>query len=918
MADGKLWLAVALGLAVAAVLGLLLMGGNGEPTVPETEPAVSVEVEETDGTIQALIQPEMSIGEADDPVFFIIEENHASLAVQQEVGRAIQIVARVIPDVVVLIEGTAPGELDLSPPELDVVSQEWKLATAEAWFELGWLSGVEMASLTDPELTVWGAEVPGSQARVDHREALNQRGDAQNESFSLFERWRDDTPGYGTEHDEELFEAATSLVAALVASEAPLTEGMPLDEAMRRVSDHLLTDRTLHRALSRLAEEHEPATDTHVARTATEREAWRRFFEASVRAAEGQGLVETAEAEELLERYWNAHEREEDARARRHRDILESSLQALREAGSNVGALVIGAGHTSELTTYLRDRGITHVVITPVSLSAVTPTREIARFEELLDRWEEGNPAEPISEWLTQSGFKASVTLADERSLETFSAVCLLLEAADRALRGESVVDIAAGHVIDRVEFERTAEAVVIKVFGTGQRSLVWELPHDFRLTESAAAELVKHTLESTEAGSLLKPREEDGFFSPAAHIYLEPDGIHGGAFVSHMPDAETLVTQAVPLTLPASAQEVVWEHGQELQAPSREHLDDLLAPAAILRPVAELLNRTLDDLGIPDDAVTPVVLRMGRVSDEEIIRDINFTVLAEIARRADIEGFRRRLMFVKCGLEQDSERILVGNPERLLASALANAHAWGKTQRHVAVFTIPTEGTQSEWRANPYARYLEEQLRKQYGFSPAEARAWYEDHMLPHVEAAMRQIGDDNILQPETLEELVEQLEGALHDVGDAAVSITLVGHRLEGEPGTWVHFRGEESGKPLEAVVSEIRTLQDRGVIPASAKLDFNVLVCSAEEEAAPRFIKDLRARLVLASPREIGVATNMKLLRHQAAGLAEGLPTYLAYFRAVESVVEAFFTDEVPSLELNEPSVKDHQQVGGTTHG
>lgn len=917
MNDVKWWV-IGAGVAILALVIVLWPGSqaseDGLSVVGPESPAEAVEVPTV-----ALIQHEVFVGEPDKPVLFVIEEDHASLAVQQDVASAIQLIAAVLPEAVLLIEGSEPKGLDFAARAAEIADPMWMVVTAEAWFELGWLSGAELAGLRLPELAVWGVEHPSGAERTAHWEALQQQPNVWDKAFTLYEKLRQVwdleallvalwlvEEGVLTEEgvrelvapwDWDAFVASLMLIEAAEALEEPLVDGLHLEEAMGQVSDRMERVRSAYQALADLRDELDPVADSYSARWEEWQTVRQRFFKALVTAAVEYDLLDREEKEDLLCRFDQAQDELSATAARRHGNIIENSANALDQEDSDGGILVIGAGHTSELTAALRNEGISHVVVTPVSLATRTPAREKARFEELHDRWWEGKPVDPVTEWLTQGAFNPPLTLSDPRSLEAFSAMSLLLETAHSALRDRPVPAVPAGDVVEQVKVVRTPQSFEISVVGRSGRSFIWELRHDFPLTAPAARELVKHVFEALEAGELVMPRA-DGFFSPAVHLYLEPDGVHGGAFVSYMPDSSTLVTRVASLELPAPASALLEEHQHLLRVPSIEHLDDLLRPIKVLRPVVDSLNRTLDELGIPHDQLVPVVLRWGRISDEARLRDINFTLLAEVARQLGIEGFERPLLFVKPGMERDSEHIKVGSPERLLASTLANVHAWAATQKHIAVFTIPTEGSEEEWANNPFAQYL-----VQYMGVDLE---WYDSNILrPYVEVAIYAIGPENVLQPRNLDQFMEQLEAALADVPDATVTLSLVAHKVEERPGLWVHFRDSESEVPFYRVVSEIRLLQEQGRIPASANLEFNVIVCSAEEGAVPQFIKQLDARLVLASPHEIGVATNMRLLAMEATRLGQGMPAYQAYLEAVEALVREFLQGvDIPSLLLTEP--------------
>jgi len=854
----------------------------------------------------ALIQ-HLFVGNPDMPILFVIEENHADLAVQWQVACAIEMIAMTLKweQPILLIEGSDPRQLSLLSEQVLRAEPRWRIAVAEAWFELGWLSGAELAAIRLPNLPVWGVEEAFGPERLSHWEALQAQEDAWARMIPLWKQL--------CYLDLNVFIATLEVVACIESCEEPLVEGLPLKEMVEGLSERLAAGEALRDVLNKL--KFTPPSDSYAKRNDELEIAKQNLLKAVVSAASANNMLDQNEAEKLLRLYEVAHVATEI----RHQVLINNISKILREGKTMVGILVIGVGHTSRLTEELGQQGFSYIVITPTAITGTTPAREASRFDQILERQHRGDKhLDPMTRWLARDMFKPSLILTNPASAESFSVSCGLLQMAERALRGEQVSGWAKGAVIEAIEVVRTPQLIRISVVGKSGRSFVWELPYNFVLTESAARELIKHTLQALEADKLLEKRE-DGFFTPSVHVYLEPDGMHGGAFLSHKPNKSTLVVKAVPLNLPRSAEELLQEYRKAIQEyeeavrqglPQSERRARFLAVLQVLdvlQPVVTLLNPLLDDLKIPKDQIVPVVLSMARISTEVALREINFTQLAVIARLVQKPNFDRRLLFVKCGLEPG---VQVGSPERWLVSTLSNVHAWAPTQKHIAVIVVPTEGTEEEWNSNPFAQYL-----ARWGVTLGD----YRTYILPAVQEAIQAIGSDNVMQPSNFDEFLTQLEESLKNIDNATVTLTFVGHRVADKEGFYIHFKANGSEEPLDVVISKIQQLQEQGKIPGTIHLEFNLIICSAEKEAVPELLMGLPARLVLSSPHEVGLVTNMKLLAEEANRLRKGKLLYEAYLEAMEALVRTILEgSDVPSLLLLEPSARSDGERSETGVG
>jgi hypothetical protein len=843
----------------------------------------------------ASVQHPIFVGDPEKPVLVVIEESHAGLAVQSNCTMAIEALLATSVSHVLLVEGTAPERVDLSSM-FGAGEELYRMAAAEAWFELGWLTGVEIAALRHPSVPLYGVENPQGPERLAHLEARR-----------AYEKAFDDVLGHvnklytllvkGGRVPAPVEQALKKRDQAYDALVQPPAGALPLELLTETLGRGQAQGLPVHQTLKELQQRFSGAETTFSELRVRYEEAHEDLFIAIIEAAESQGLLDVSSARQSLEKLRQARSNKESAQGARDRLMITNATKILANLRASIGILVVGVGHTLQLTADLQRVGISYVVVTPNALEQEIAEREMEWFERHLSK----EPS-PIEKWLGK-GYKPELYLATPQGRKTFATGVALLELLNRALHGEPV-SVPAHTLIRTVTVTPLPEKVSLYIQGLSGNSLHLTFPTALELTKMTAKEVALHLLEALEAIDLLRPRE-DGFFTPAVHLYLEPDGRRGGAFVSYV-SGSTLSTEIVPFDLPSPAVDMLKAYEDVVAAPppgiTREEIvqgqpQSLLRPVFILQPVIATLNRVLDELRIPKNQIVPVALRMARISGEAYLRDINFTELLGFVRKAGLSGFERRLMLVKSALEHDSELIKIGSPERPLSSTLKNVHAWGATAKHVAVFTIPT--SEEEWTDNDFAQHLGE-----------DKREWYKRTVLPVVEEAINAIGKENVLEPQNLNELLVGLKKVLADATDATVTLTFVGHKVAGREGLVLHFKGRGSEAPLNQVVQEIRLMQERGSIPKSAQLEFNVIVCSAEAEAAETFVKQLGARLVLASPHALGVIMNLKLLTLQARKLRQGIPGYQAHLEAMEELIQNILDGrlEPPSLEMPAPSARE----------
>lgn len=891
---------------LVGLLGLFVLG-----TGSEHDPSFQLSTS-TERSV-ASIQHEVFVGNAAKPVLIVCEENHASLEVQRNCQLAIEELKTAGIRPVLLAEGTSPTWIELSEI-FNVGSPSFRLAATEAWFELGWLSGIEMAALQGSSLPLFGVE--DLNLKAEHEEELSREirawYDLCKELDSLLQEFPGeisldcaDRSAQGFHFPQNLESEFPQIHSALerarqaeAAFEQPVGGALPLQEATRILQQKLNQGTSVREALAELQQDFSGARLTFSTRYAEWGESLDGLYDTIINSARQAGL-DVSKAEELHRTYHRRQAEADTAGNERHGPIVANAQQALTSEGSKVGILAIGAAHTAHLKEVLRDQAISYLVVTPDPLGLrlfTTPRRERESFQR---NSRENPPPTPLESWL-RGAIKPELILADPEKQEALATDIALVRGIHRALRGE-IVDVPAGLLIKDFSARSIPEGMEISVEAVSGRQLRLQFPSGFKLTEVTAKQLIRHLMEALDARNWLKPR--DHFFSPATHIYFEPmdGGFRGGAFISYMLDGDTLSMKTVQFEIPRSIDEMIGAYRDTLRRslgilaanPNKvrnRQPADLFAPLTILDPVVAVFKDALDELGVPEGQIVPIVLRLAPVEGQNVssLREVDFTLLATLARLSGVEGYERRLLFVNSGLEPDSDWIRVGGWERPLPTVLANVHRWASTAKHIAVFTIPT--TAKEWEGNPYAEYL-------------EAAGWtheeYVQDILPYVRNAIEAIGLENVVEPLTQGELFAQLEAKLQDARDAAITLTLVAHRQEGQEPV-IHFK-KEGNVPLKDVLEGLMRLQKEGKIPGSAQLEFNVLVCSIGREGAEGFLKQLGARLVLGSPHAIGLATNSVLLARLASKMKEeGKPLYQAHFEAQEEILREVLTKSLDELD------------------
>ena len=962
-------------IVVALAIGLFLSSG---PETQLTEPVNSVkespivQLEEC-----GYVQHEIFLGEPGMPVLFVVEEDHANLAVQAEVARIIERLFQTGLQFLVLVEGSPPSPLGLHEL-MDIADPAVVNAVTAAWFEEGWLSGVEVAALsTGGSLPVVGLEPPTSAERVAHREAMDlaylYKGVVAHLVELLKFSWevQGSLPTDVAEAWSAVEEAEQALSLGggsggrfsklLETIATGVTQGIDPYQIMAQLRDVVTPSEVNHSQLYDAYESAllaycntviEAASREEASLVSEARELWTRpiylfsvegdelrnslpvgELDVSVpgslrREFERQGFPLSAVAKIREEKIgekevsvwlitdqaktyvitltndarlnifwfpaghssfaadltmlrnlvevWAQHERDElEARNRRDEAMVEMLLQELSSRGYRTGLMVVGAGHTANLKRILKERGITYVIITPRSLGALTPWREVEWYERRMTSRDSDQLPLP---WFLGGGvFKAEMLLYLPEGREAFATALSLSEGLKRALAGGQ--PISAG-TIQRSEVSTVGDSVRVEYESVSGQVVEITLPQDFSLTETAFKQLNKHLLEIGHADEHLQQ-------FPAVHVYLEPDGQGGGAFITWATQGRVHVT-GVQFDLGGYTMEELLEPFQVGAVDVsfvRRHLEELLAARVILDPITQALNAALEELGVAPQEVVRVAVR---TSSQEL-RAFSWDTLATLARETGIEGYERPLVFVKSALADDYEYIRGEDKEQVLATTLRHIASWGPPGKHLVVMTIPRN--EDEWAAgNPFANHLK-----------GQGWTWekYQEEVLPYIEQFVETVrgGGGEVIEPSTLGEFIEGLRTHLQGVEHGVVTITLVSHRTNKATEPMIHFKGAESAVPVSTVVQAIQYLKLAKLIPA-VDLRLNFIVCQGQE-AAPLLVSKLDSPTVLTSPRPLSVSTSMVFMSKLFSELQSGLAGWEAYYRTKEWFIDSVLNSSPEEL-------------------
>jgi len=842
---------------------------------PLTKPAVSAEgATVTQFEECGSIQHEIFLGEPDMPVVFVVEENHANLAVQAEVARIIERLFQAGLQFLVLVEGSPPAPLGLHEL-VDIADPTVVNAVTAAWFEEGWLSGVEVAALSSGgSLPVVGLEPPDSAERIAHREAMDladlYKGIVAHLVGLLKFSW--EVQGSLPTDVAEAWKAVEEAKQALSLGGG---NGERFNILLETIAAGVKQGIDPYRIIARLRDVVTPSKVNHSQLYDAYESALVAYFNVVIEAASREEVPLATELKEWTQ-VWTQYKRDEsEARNRRDEAMVKRLLQELSSHGYRTGLLVVGAGHTANLIRILEERGISYVIITPRSLGAPTPRREVEWNYRLLAPEDPGQLPMP---WFLEGVFKPQMLLSLPEGREAFATALSLSEGLRKALAGGQPLSAGA---IQRNEVSTVGNSVKVEYESESGRVLEITLPRDFPLTETAITQLNKHLLEIGYADEYLQQ-------FPAVHVYLEPDGRSGGAFITWATQGRVHVT-GVRFDLGGYTMEELLEPFQVGTVDVsfvRRHPETLLNARVILDPIARALNVALEELGIAPEEVVRVAVR---TSSQEL-REFPWDTLAILAREMGVERYERPLLFLKSALADDYEHISSEDKEQVLAITLRHIASWGPLGKHLVVMTIPRN--EEEWaEENPFAQYL------------INDKGWtwekYQEEELPYIEQFVETVlsSGGEVIEPSTLGEFIEGLRSHLEGVEQGVLTITLVSHRKDEATEPMVHFKGAESAVPVSTVVQAIQYLKLAELIP-SVDLRFNFIVCQGQE-AVPLLVSELDSPAVLTSPRPLDVSTSMVFMKRLFSELQSGLAWWEAYYRAKEWFIDAVLNSSPEEL-------------------
>jgi len=888
---------------ITLLIGMLLLHpnkGDSDIAIQTADPTEAHSVAQLEEC--GYVQHEIFLGDPTMPVLFVVEEAHANLAAQFEVAQIIEGLSRTGLEFLVLVEGSPPTVLELGEL-MDLADPAVVNVTAAAWFEEGWLSGVELAALSSGgRLQVMGLEPPTSPERVAHQEALD-RADFYKLIVShltsllkfswkvqssvlreIADAW-DAVEGaeralYESGQRGERFSSLSeAIVTAVAEGVEPYQILAPLRNAVTPggVNHSQLFDAYESAEISYFNAVIEAAFREEVSLATGARELWTQLFTALYKDLEIPSEYRSFETDlrvlKTLTEVWAQYKRDElEARNRRDEAMVERLLEELSSRGYRTGLMVVGAGHTANLKRVLEEQGISYVIITPRSLGAPTPWREVEWNDRLLASEDSAQSPWP---WFLEDIFKPEMLLYLPEGRGAFATALSLSDSLRKALAGGQPVSAGA---IQRSAVSTVGNSVSVEYVSESGRVLEITLPQDFPLTDTAFTQLNKHLLEIGNAAEYLQR-------FPAVHVYLEPDGRSGGAFITWTTQERMHVT-CVRFDLSDHSMEELLEPfqvGAFDVSFVREHPEALLDARVILDPITCALNAALEELGVAPEEVVRVAIRTG----SQELRELPWDTLTILAREMGIEGYERPLLFVKSALADDYEHIRGEDKEQVLAITLRHIASWLPPANHLVVMTIP--GSEEEWAmGNPFAQYLIND----------EGWTWeqYQKEELPYIEQFVETVRSSGgeVIEPNTLGEFIEGLRSSLEGVEHGVVTITLVSHRVNDAAEPMIHFKGTESAVPVSTVVEAIQVLK----LAASVDLRFNFIVCQGQE-AAPLLVSELDSPAVLTSSRSLGVSTSMVFMSKLFSELQSGLAWWEAYYRAKEWFIDAVLNSSPEDL-------------------
>lgn len=821
----------------------------------------------------ASIQHEPYIGEPGKPVFLILEEVHSSLKVQENIHQTIKLL-RGLGVKVIALEGTPPSPdgqpLDLSKIRVgDVIT---RMAVARAWFRLGWLSGGEMEALEDPSLKLFGVENPDKYAA--HKAKLDQEREACDALIEEMDSlWRN----FSVEDWDQLLPALEQLDQAKAAFGEPVKGAIPLKEAVEIIRRELGKGRSWREAAVTLRERFLKARP-EIPNVATLEEAYTTakdaLWEAIIDKAEEKGIDVTS-TRELLGRCRSKREEARWIMDGRDEAMISNTLRALDTAGTDVGILIIGAGHTPHIKELLEAQGISYIVITPQGTRSLTsPEREREWFNRNL-RGEKT----PLEWWL--SGIKPKIALAQPEKREAFALDQGIIESLLGKIEAEQLPGLAP-NLVKNAEVrplpDRHVE-LILQGKGPNARRLHITLQPIMLNNPVAREQLILHLKEiigreDPQDGKRLGVRQV------AAHIY------DGGAFISYRPEKDEIFVEG--LTYRGSPSWIAKVFKKTIDKP-REKLKiteervrerqpaGLFAPMPILEALMSRLDPILEKLGIPEDEVVTIPIRLGKGASP--LREVDFNIPYTLMHITGTPGYERPLVFVNTALEPDVDE------ERPLGHTLEALRHSGPTERDIYVTTLPE--TETEFEKSPFKHRT----------------TWndFQERALRLQEDIKAMIGTGNVIEPKDQWKFFEDLQEKTRGITSATITLTFVAHQPKPEEKPVVFFK--EKPASLRDVLKGLEWYQGKGRLPSRLNLEFILINCYGEEWVVP-FTKGLGARAILRSPFRVDLPTQLRFYKYIIESKKAGKALYAAYQGALERLLKEVLEGEVEYLKLIYP--------------
>jgi hypothetical protein len=850
-----------------------------------------------------ILQPPY-IGDEQGPVLFVVEENHAALRVQTDVQHILESLAAILDVHTVLVEGTCPSDdrgamwpidytllFDSGPPE-------YRSAVASAWFECGLLSGIEMAQLcSEPQqFRIYGVE--DAEARDAHDVELSVEGFVGSWLRSGLDLLLADlnAPDMTVskllyQPDVETYLSELPMVLdAVVRWEAAntavnLEDGLPLDVALTEMQTRVRGGAAMQDAL-RALEGLCGATQSPISASIQEQaDARGGVYNAVVEEARAAGM-DTEVEESLLDAWRESVSLEDAALDARHPWMIANALAAIEDSRADAGVLVVGAGHTALLETALQDRNITHLVVTPASLTDLTAYAQESGWYSRNRDLETGWIHTPLAGWLL--GYKPGLVTASPRHREALSLSIALMQIADAVMLGNSVSADTAAIESVTVEVEAPDDTGYAAIVATGPkgRRLRLEVPGPLRDGPlGLAPEDAKQM--SLLIHDLLAPGAEVGAGDPLragaeAAIRLYEGGSGVTAAIGFRRSEDEQVVRLVPPTRPDLHLRDLSREYEEVIGTREGFFEAVVSPEVRLERNGELVSTLLRHMaecgaalgGFGGEAF-PVVLQF----DDSVakMRNTNFNLIWKILQAGSWSSISANVLFVQSAFQEDR---LTETP---LGKTLCNLHAYGPSDREIAVILAPSPDiTLNDWESHFFAQTLVEQ----WACPQVEARRLYLQEYGPSIRQMVDRVGKENALFPTDARDMQGRLAELLEDTPTASITITLLTH-TDNDGSLCIAF--PDGPEALDAFLYGIDDLQDSGVLPSATSLEFNVLACEYGIEGAEYTLGMLGSRLVLATPYSVGLLEASRFHDCVAARMQEGLPLHEAYLGAIQEIVD-----------------------------